>query len=134
MDNERPTAAWPWPRVDGRRIILRTHVRIRVLWAGVDEHMIRWLMTPGDEDPPSLEALLRRPEWHRRAACRGVGSGGFVVVQGGQYDDQARRLCGGCPVRQECLETALADPDLTGMWGGTTPVERRQMRRGRAVA
>jgi WhiB family redox-sensing transcriptional regulator len=44
-----------------------------------------------------------------------------------------RELCEGCPVRQECLGAALADPDLVGLWGGTTDRERREMRRGRVA-
>jgi hypothetical protein len=39
----------------------------------MQEALVRWLMASGDEDPPSLEALLNRPEWHQRARCRGVG-------------------------------------------------------------
>jgi hypothetical protein len=87
---------------------------------------------------PDVEALLgelvRRPEWHRQAACRGVGADAFIIDRGAQYEDSVRQLCAGCSVRQECLETALANADTTGLWGGTTPTERRQMRRGRAVA
>ena len=30
-----------------------------------------------------------------------------------------RGLCADCPVRLDCLEAALADPDLMGLWGGT---------------
>jgi WhiB family transcriptional regulator, redox-sensing transcriptional regulator len=82
-----------------------------------------------------LEELVRRPAWHRQAACRGVGTAAFIIGQGAQYEKRARRVCAGCPVRQECLETALAHGDtMTGLWGGTTPTERKQMRRGRAVA
>ena len=44
-----------------------------------------------------------------------------------------RELCDTCPVRRECLEFALADESLTGLWGGTTDMERRLMRR-RTVA
>ena len=34
-------------------------------------------------------------------------------------------------VRRECLEAALADPELIGLWGGTTEAERREIRRRR---
>ncbi len=92
-----------------------------------------------DPKAPHIDALLaelvNRPAWHRRAACRGVGVDAFIIGQGAQYEEGSRKLCAGCPVRQECLETALAHGDTTtGLWGGTTPVERRKMRRGRAVA
>ena len=88
---------------------------------------------------PDLEALLdelvRRPAWHQQAACRGIGADAFIIDRGAQYEDHARQLCAGCSVRHECLDTALANGDTTtGLWGGTTPTERRQMRRGSAVA
>lgn len=46
---------------------------------------------------------------------------------------EAVRLCGVCPVRQKCLDYALAwdrdhpkfDERLTGIWGGLTDAERR---------
>lgn len=39
----------------------------------------------------------------------------------------ARRVCADCPVRQQCLADALADPALRGIWGGTTRTERRRL-------
>ncbi len=74
-----------------------------------------------------------RPEWHARAACRGTGTDAFFPRRGTLYDG-TRQLCAECPVREECLETALADSKLVGLWGGTTPAQRREMRRERAVA
>ena len=47
--------------------------------------------------------------------------------------DRARELCAGCPVRQECLETALSDQSLQGMWASTIPKERVAIRRGRVA-
>ena len=48
----------------------------------------------------------------------------------------AQRLCGGCPVRELCLELALRQPEA-GIWGATTTKEREQQirrRRRRSVA
>ena len=70
--------------------------------------------------------LFRRPEWHADAACWGMGTDGFIVGKGAVYQ---REVCEGCPVRQGCLEAALADPELVGLWGNKTERERRQMRR-----
>ena len=40
-----------------------------------------------------------------------------------------KRICRQwCPVQQECLTYALANPDLIGIWGGYTTRERRRMR------
>jgi WhiB family transcriptional regulator, redox-sensing transcriptional regulator len=38
-------------------------------------------------------------------------------------------ICGGCQVRQECLDFALAHDQLYGIWGGTTPEDRQRARR-----
>ena len=97
-----------------------------------DDALTQWLMTNCNEDEPSLEALLRRPQWHQRAACRGMGHTAFMGRRREQY--AGRELCCRCPVRRECLEFALADTELVGLWGGTTELDRRRMRRGWAVA
>jgi WhiB family redox-sensing transcriptional regulator len=48
--------------------------------------------------------------------------------------DLARAVCRYCPVRVECLEYALATRQEDGVWGGTTPWERRSIRRRRQRA
>jgi WhiB family redox-sensing transcriptional regulator len=45
--------------------------------------------------------------------------------------DYARSICGGCPAALECLEVALRGNRKHGVWGGTTPHEREQLRRER---
>ena len=44
---------------------------------------------------------------------------------------KAKAICAGCPIAFDCLETAMADSDLRkwGIWGGTTPEERKTMMR-----
>jgi WhiB family redox-sensing transcriptional regulator len=91
-------------------------------------------MTPGVGEPITfLEDLIRRPDWQRYGACRGEDVQAFIPNLGGNFT-RARELCRGCTVRSECLDFALADEDLAGMWAGTTAPERRQIRVGRGVA
>jgi len=45
---------------------------------------------------------------------------------------QAKRVCRSCSVQAECLAYALSVDDPHGIWGGTTPWERRAMKRGLA--
>ena len=47
----------------------------------------------------------------------------------------ALAVCGGCPVRQECLELSLRDWTVGqhGVWGGTIPAERARLRLGRVA-
>ncbi|WP_411731723.1 WhiB family transcriptional regulator [Paeniglutamicibacter sp.] len=47
----------------------------------------------------------------------------------------AARACQPCLLRQECLAFALASGQTSGVWGGTTPQDRRRARReGRRTA
>ena len=77
-----------------------------------------------------LAELTRRPEWHGRAACRGMEPDTFIVHRGanGAVMARARAICAGCTVTAECLDFALADTDLVGIWASTTGQERRAMR------
>lgn len=43
----------------------------------------------------------------------------------------ARRVCGGCPVRQQCAEFAVRTGEPEGIWGGLLPSERRALRQPR---
>ena len=83
-------------------------------------------MTPGvmEEFPD----LTNRPAWMKRAQCRGEGTELFLPTVGGN-GAKARALCAICPVRQPCLDYALADAELAGIWAGTTVRERVKMRR-----
>jgi WhiB family redox-sensing transcriptional regulator len=70
------------------------------------------------------------PVWFKHAACRGLGSQEFVKDPANEhYSSWARQLCARCPVRPQCLELALRDPSIYGLWGGTDDRERREMRR-----
>lgn len=69
-------------------------------------------------------------QWTERASCRGVDPGLFFPARGESLA-AARAVCAGCPVRRECLEHALAQPEKFGVWGGTSERERRVLRRDR---
>ena len=82
----------------------------------MNEALIQGLMTP--EGTLTLKDFLHRPEWHQRA-CRGVGTDALIRGPKADYGP-TRELCEGCRVLQECLEEALDDPDLVGLWEGPT--------------
>lgn len=55
----------------------------------------------------------------------------FEFEDGGQNSYMyARRLCADCPVRALCLDYALTSEQGFGVWGGTSPHDRRRMLRG----
>lgn len=71
--------------------------------------------------------------WQDRANCRGVDAGLFFPERGASTTE-ARAVCAGCVVRDECLEYALAHDIRFGLWGGRSERERRRMRRARKGA
>jgi hypothetical protein len=44
--------------------------------------------------------------------------------------EQAKGLCAECPIRVACAQYALDNPELRGVWGGTTAADRRHFRTG----
>ena len=76
-------------------------------------------------------------EWTSAAACRqpGVDPEWFFPVAevGPALADVARAkaVCARCAVARECLAWALREGEPDGVWGGTTPRERRRLRRVR---
>jgi len=71
--------------------------------------------------------------WRKRAACRGIDVDVFYPDT--EVDDEAaseaKLICVDCPVREACLEHALAHREREGVWGGTTERERRRIVRQR---
>lgn len=77
-----------------------------------------------------LADLYRQPEWQDRAACRGMDIDIFFPAKGKGLK-QARGICAGCSVRQECLDEAIyvmQSDDSDGFRGGKTYRQRRMMR------
>lgn len=96
----------------------------------MDDATAAALMVPGDL---SLDDLVARPAWHRRAACRGRGTNAFFPSPGDSLN-AARAFCARCEVQAECRAAAVADAGLQGFWGGTSERERRLIRRERRGA
>ncbi len=49
------------------------------------------------------------------------------------YELEVKKICFECPYQRRCLEYALKNPELIGIWGGTTEYQRRRIRRGEKV-
>lgn len=72
-----------------------------------------------------------RPAWQGDAACAGLGTDLFFTDASGQSSAEAIAVCNTCPVRAECLDWALDNGDIEGVWGGLTPSQRRRRLRRR---
>jgi WhiB family redox-sensing transcriptional regulator len=46
--------------------------------------------------------------------------------------EEAKQICASCPMREACLDWAVERTDLDGLWAGTTPMDRRRIRTGKA--
>lgn len=75
--------------------------------------------------------------WIRRAACDGMDTNVFYPAKADHEGvEAAKAVCRRCPVRGECFEYALNQTGWDGdhgIWGGTTPEERKQIRKGRPL-
>ncbi|HEX6518526.1 MAG TPA: WhiB family transcriptional regulator [Streptosporangiaceae bacterium] len=74
----------------------------------------------------------RTAAWRWSGACRGSDPELFFPEGSGRHAAQqeraAKQVCGRCPVRAVCLAWALTRPEAEGIWGGTSPFERRLLR------
>jgi WhiB family redox-sensing transcriptional regulator len=70
----------------------------------------------------------QEPEWHERALCAQTDPEAFFPEKGGSTRE-AKKICGGCEVRDECLSYALANDERFGIWGGLSERERRRLKR-----
>jgi WhiB family redox-sensing transcriptional regulator len=62
--------------------------------------------------------------------CREVGVE-FFFPEPGEAEStyrMARAICSGCTVKEQCREWGI-NHEYHGMWGGTTPMERRAIRK-----
>ena len=76
--------------------------------------------------------MTARATWRDDAACRHadpdlffpIGATGPALRQ----ISEAKRICRACPARTPCLAWALVNGITDGVWGATTPDERRAIR------
>ena len=70
-------------------------------------------------------------DWHKDAVCASIDPELFYPntrIEGSE--EAAKQICRTCPVRLECLEDALSQPeDFFGIFGGFNPSERSALKR-----
>ncbi len=95
-------------------------------------HAIRGIS--GANGSALVKAGQRDPLWRDRAACLGEDPELFFPERGEWAKaERAKQVCRGCSVQGACLHESLYGPqaagDEAGIFGGTTPRERRGLRR-----
>jgi WhiB family redox-sensing transcriptional regulator len=84
-------------------------------------------------DAVSLFYGRQERDWQHKANCMGVDPDLFFPERGASTRE-AKEVCRGCVVREDCLEFALANGEKFGIWGGLSERERRRLRRARAMS
>jgi WhiB family redox-sensing transcriptional regulator len=83
--------------------------------------------------PVDIDGQTETLTWQEYANCLGVDPDLFFPERGASTKE-AKEVCRGCVVRDECLEYALSNGEKFGIWGGMSERERRRIRRARAIA
>lgn len=68
-------------------------------------------------------------EWQDEAACTSTDPELFFTPTLEKY---AKQVCAGCPVAKQCLQYALEGNLDSGVYGGLSEAERKQMRKASA--
>lgn len=72
-------------------------------------------------------------DWQVKAACRGLDASMFFHPENERgrsrrrREEQAKQVCSGCPVTQQCLRWALSVREPYGVWGGLSSTEREEL-------
>jgi len=90
--------------------------------------------------PPARETFVFKEgdvEWFANAACVGADVNLFFPFETNEQNpDYAPALfvCSGCSAQKECLDYATRTNQRDGVWGMTTPHQRRAQRRSLQAA
>lgn len=81
-----------------------------------------------------MQHVENEEHWSDHAICRGADPDlffpiGFAAPILREQERQAKAICANCSVIADCLAWALRVGEPDGIWGGTTPEERRHLRR-----
>jgi WhiB family redox-sensing transcriptional regulator len=73
---------------------------------------------------------MRGPWQYEKPLCSEVGGDFWFPEQNGIAVElqMAKKICSSCTHKTECLEWALDNEDF-GIWGGTTNLERRKIKK-----
>ncbi|MGW4200955.1 WhiB family transcriptional regulator [Streptomyces sp. NPDC004726] len=91
---------------------------------------MRYITT--NDDRPMLRGLADH-SWHARSACRSLSPAEadklfFPLPRDHQAIARAKSICGPCPVKRACFNSALEQGSKEGIWGGLTEKERQPWR------
>jgi WhiB family redox-sensing transcriptional regulator len=96
---------------------------------GVPEN---WFIDPVELGVPGIRRRTASEDdplaWQTESLCAQTDPEAFFPEKGGSTRD-AKKICGSCEVKAECLEYALQNDERFGIWGGLSERERRKLRK-----
>lgn len=130
-----PLTPWPEGEADPETLMVcLAEVRVHEARTAPDEPDDDQDADLEDSQPPAPVAVSRPDRaWMDRAACRSMSIDLFFPADadtGGVT--AAKRVCGTCIARTDCLDYAVDTLQKDGVWGGTTLQERKNLRRRRS--
>jgi WhiB family redox-sensing transcriptional regulator len=89
-----------------------------------------WFVDPVDLGVPGVRRDVEDDAlaWQADSLCAQTDPEAFFPEKGGSTRD-AKKICGSCDVRTQCLEYALMNDERFGIWGGLSERERRKLRK-----
>jgi len=90
---------------------------------------------PWDVKPTLIAGRGPDVSWQDEAACRGMdvllffGPDGEPRPERQIREAKAKAVCASCPVQAQCLDYALGNSIMYGIWGGLNEEERARERR-----
>jgi WhiB family redox-sensing transcriptional regulator len=73
------------------------------------------------------------PDFVFDALCAQTDSEVFFPEAGSRGKAVAVKVCRSCPAEVDCRKWAVAQPDLLGIWGGTSAHDRKKLRGDKAA-
>lgn len=92
-------------------------------------------MTSLERELELLEAIVPHRgdlAWQDDALCAQTDPESHFPGKG-ETARRAKKTCAGCDVRETCLEYAMSNQEEWGVWGGTSPQERRALAKKRGL-
>jgi WhiB family redox-sensing transcriptional regulator len=74
---------------------------------------------------PDIEEV---EDWQERAMCAQTDPEAFFPEKGGSTRE-AKKVCLGCEVTEQCLRYALVHDERFGIWGGLSERQRRRLKK-----
>ena len=96
-------------------------------------------MTKHNPQLQNLRPVYDEWAWQEESNCREADSDLFFLdpsMRGREKhkkEHEAKKICKGCPVIEQCLDHALAVPEFFGVWGGMTADQRNSILRKKGL-